>query len=199
MNPRRKMGKSGIFRFTRRGSCAIISDGCGRGPLRPFRFATHNFIQNHFSVPAGLVCGVKGNQVRVLNDPVTVSGEIRRKIHCAHRHEKERHASTIRKSGNLLKDAAHSFRRKRPARFHLTQFQFILKRPLFGRKAGAFVMYRLSACCPAGPADPAKPSACRIFAARHPDLTMPPRLRPTNGATTHKYRAQCPEKGTIPL
>ena len=115
MNPRRKMGKSGIFRFTRRGSCAIISDGCGRGPLRPFRFATHNFIQNHFSVPAGLVRGVKGNQVQVLNDPVTVSGEIRRKIHCAHRHEKERHGSAIRKSGNLLKDAAHSFRRKRPA------------------------------------------------------------------------------------
>ena len=119
--------------------------------------------RNIFQCPTDAVRGVKGNQVQILSDPVTVSGEIRRKNPLCHRHEKERQASTIRKSGNLLKDAAHSFRRKRPARFHLTQFQFILKRPLFGRKAGAFVMYRLSACCPAGPADPAKPSACLIL------------------------------------
>ena len=44
-----------------------------------------------------------------------------------------------------------------------TQFQFILKRLLFGRKAGAFVLHRLSACCPTGPADPAKPAACLIL------------------------------------
>ena len=100
--------------------------------------------------------------MQILSDPVTVSGEIRRANPLCHRHEKERQASTIRKSGNLLKDAAHSFRRKRPARFDLAQFQFILKRPLFGRKAGAFLM-GLSACCPSGPADPAKPAACLIL------------------------------------
>ena len=135
MNLCRKGSNSGKWWFTSRESCAIIGT-CWRG----FRQARSNLIETFFSAQRWQSVGVKGNQVQILSDPVTVSGEIRRMNPLCHRHEKERQASTIRKSGNLLKDAAHSFRRKRPARFHLTQFQFILKRPLFGRKAGAFVM-----------------------------------------------------------
>ena len=58
---------------------------------------------------------VKGNQVRDLNDPVTVSGESGCKVHCA-KGMRRRSRSIIRESGNLLSDPVHSFRRKQVAR-----------------------------------------------------------------------------------
>ena len=62
-----------------------------------------NQIQG-FSVPCDFFyAGLKGNQVQVLNDPVTVSGEAGRKSPLCFRHEKARPMPKIRKSGNLLK------------------------------------------------------------------------------------------------
>ena len=78
------------------------------------------------------------------------------------RHEKERPASAIRKSGNLLKKSAHSFRRKRLACLGRFRSTVAIAAPAFRKKGGRFY-YGLSACCPAGPADPIKPAACRIL------------------------------------
>ena len=49
-----------------------------------------------------LSVGVKGNQVRILSDPVTVNGETGRKEPLCFVHEKGRLMSAIRESGNLL-------------------------------------------------------------------------------------------------
>ena len=65
-----------------------------------------------FSAHGNTIRGLKGNQVQILNDPVTVSGETGCKMSLCAKHEKARPKSMIRKSGSLLKIKVHSFRRK---------------------------------------------------------------------------------------
>ena len=68
---------------------------------------------NCLSVPRTFVARVKGNQVEFLNDPVTVSVESSRRIPL--RMREKGGCLGMRESGNLLRGAVHSFRRKRVA------------------------------------------------------------------------------------
>ena len=65
-----------------------------------------------FSAHRNTICGLKGNQVQILNDPVTVSGEAGCKTSLCEMHEKAQPKPKIRKSGSLLRIEVHSFRRK---------------------------------------------------------------------------------------
>ena len=65
-----------------------------------------------FSAHGNTICGLKGNQVQILNDPVTVSGEAGCKTSLCEMHEKAQPGPKIRKSGSLLRIEVHSFRRK---------------------------------------------------------------------------------------
>ena len=65
-----------------------------------------------FSAHGNTICGLKGNQVQILNDPVTVSGETGCSMSLCETHEKAQPMPKIRKSGSLLKIKVHSFRRK---------------------------------------------------------------------------------------
>ena len=65
-----------------------------------------------FSAHGNTIRGLKGNQVQILNDPVTVSGEAGCSMSLCEMHEKAQPTPKIRKSGSLLKIKVHSFRRK---------------------------------------------------------------------------------------
>ena len=115
MNPRRKMGKSGILPVYKTRKLCYNIEGMRRRPaaavpLRSPQFHTEPFFS---------ACGPCPQGKRESGASPERSGHCKRgdppQNPLCHGHEKERHASTIRKSGNLLKDAAHSFRRKRPA------------------------------------------------------------------------------------
>lgn len=128
-------------------------------PLRPFRFAAHNFIQNHFSVPAGLVRRVKGNQVQILNDPVTVSGEIRRKIHCATgmrrsgMHPRSASQETCWKMRRIASEESGS-----PGQIDLVPCFAQLEAPAFRKKGGRFCCAEIYGCRPAGPTEALRPA-----------------------------------------
>jgi len=65
-----------------------------------------------FSAHGNTIRGLKGNQVQILNDPVTVSGEAGCSMSLCEMHEKAQPTPKIRKSGSLLRIEVHSFRRK---------------------------------------------------------------------------------------
>jgi len=79
-----------------------IPRGGGLGKLNIWVFSAHG----------NTICGLKGNQVQILNDPVTVSGEAGCKTSLCETHEKAQPTPKIRKSGSLLRIEVHSFRRK---------------------------------------------------------------------------------------
>lgn len=89
--------------------------------------------------------GVKGNQVRVLSDSVTVNGEKSCASSIVLYGMRRSDGLLIRKSGNLLKMLVHSFRRKPDAIMSLQGFfsdrenRFTMR--LLCREADAFVLY----------------------------------------------------------
>ena len=92
-----------------------------------------------FSACGNTIRRLKGNQVQILNDPVTVSGEAGCKMSLCEMHEKAQPTPKIRKSGSLLKIEVHSFRRKRSAAISHNGL-VLMYVCFFGRKGRRFLL-----------------------------------------------------------
>ena len=119
--------------------CFLLSFRCKSPAAEGLQLAKLNIWV--FSARRNATVGLKGKQVQILNDPVTVNGETSRKMSLCFVHEKARPESMIRKSGSLLKIEVHSFRRKRFVITYCGRFLFVKTSAFSEERAGVF-------CCP---------------------------------------------------